>query len=56
MLFHTYTLEEIKETLDQMVEDGIAYIGTDGRYRVREDIEFFQLPDGTTMVRKRKSQ
>lgn len=51
-----YFPEEIQESLDELVADGVAYIGADGRYRVREDIEVEHLPDGTILVKRRKPQ
>ena len=51
-----YTPEEIQESLDKLVADGVAYIGKDGRYRVREDVEVEHLPDGTTLVKMRRPQ
>lgn len=51
-----YTPKEIQESLDKLVADGVAYIGEDGRYRVREDIQVKHLPDGTALVSRRREQ
>lgn len=51
-----YSPEEIKEILDKLVADGVAYIGADGRYRMREDVEIEHLPDGTTLAKRRRPQ
>jgi hypothetical protein len=51
-----YTPEKIQESLDKLVANGIAYIGADGRYRVREGIEVERLPDGTVIAKKRRPQ
>ncbi|MBA4086665.1 MAG: hypothetical protein C0491_02535 [Novosphingobium sp.] len=47
---------EMQAILDGFVRDGIAWKGPDGRYRIREDVEVVELPDGTIQAIRKDAQ
>lgn len=42
---------EAQAILDELVADGVAYKGADGRYRLRENLTVTTMPDGTVLAK-----